>query len=103
MKKRLKKKLGIWFDYKECWDLDYYAARWLLPRLKHLRNHLHSYPEHGGITSCEEWAAILDEIIYAMTYEANKWDLRFKITPEESERVTRGCRLLGEWFRDLWD
>lgn len=100
MRKRLKKKRGLWFDYKECWDLDYYAARWLLPRLKHLRANLHSYPEE---VSFEEWAAILDEIIYAMTYEANKWELRSKVTEEEFNRVKKGCELLGKWFLDLWD
>jgi len=86
----------------ECWNLDLYTARYLLPRLKHLRKHHVGYVHRiNSITTNEEWEAVLDDIIYAMDIIAAKYD--DKSETADWDRVDKGCKLLGEYFYDLWD
>ena len=93
-------------DY-EVFELHFCAAKWLLPRLKALRRMNHHYKKTPGLEGMEwrEWNGILKKIIWSMEFIANGEDTdRYVYTFRDChERCKEGCRLLGEWFRALWD
>jgi hypothetical protein len=69
------------FEFRDTWSLDYSCAKWLVPRLKHLRDNLHSTPikPDGKMTetgpeayTIEEWQKILDEMIFGFEFVLNK-------------------------------
>lgn len=91
---------------EETWSLDVHMAKWILPRLKHLRNNLHSTPpnleldetflsarihcvtpekegEGSGSLSIKEWEEKLDKMIFAFDYVANNDDYEDQCYPED--------------------
>ena len=85
---------------REWWDLFYYNARWLVPRLKQLKEKGHGPPV--GLTE-QKWDTILNKIIQAFeliaTPEEDFQGEEGEIKPE----VGDGLRLFAEWYLALWD
>lgn len=98
------------FDNEDLWNLDHTIAVWLLPRLREFKKQTIGIPSNlcidsdGNDVDLEEastkWDSILNDIEFALESIANEWE---KDIPEEDwERVDKGCKLLGEYFRALW-
>ncbi len=85
------------FNYEDCWNLDYSLAKWLLPRLKHLKANNCGYP--WGMT-IEEWEIILGKMVVAfeLILEDDFW-----LIPEEKAKVEEGLDLFRKHFHNLWD
>jgi len=83
---------------RECWNLFYYHARWLVPRLKRLKEISHGYPV--SLTE-QEWDAILDKMIWAfeLILRNEEEGPDGQIKPE----VEEGIQLFSRWYFALWD
>jgi hypothetical protein len=80
---------------EECWDLSYSTAKWILPRLKHLRDNLHGTPFNqekkfdkntpydAQTLTLEEWKDRLDKMIYAFEFILNEDDILDKCYPAD--------------------
>ena len=86
------------WDDSDTWSLDHTIAKFVLPRLKLFRKIDFGYP--AGLTS-EEWNWILDEMIWAMEFNASgeKWE---SLNEDDYNRAQRGYELFGKYFLDLW-
>lgn len=121
-----------WSD-RDCWSLDYTAAKFVLPRLIRLKEMKHGVPNsmfeplpegeynynaEQMAAAEKKWNAVLDEIIFAMDYIANfrehdyypkkTWPEKTKIEDYKElrvveERVQKGLELMGRHFLSLWD
>ena len=62
----------------EAWNLCYYSAAYILPRLKHLRQNLHGYPSNLAQEGSKyeddfkKWQEILDKMIFSFEYIVNE-------------------------------
>jgi len=85
------------YNYEDCWNLDHAAAKWLLPRLRHMRKNHYGYP---GMITNEEWEEILDKMILAfeLIIEDDSWG-----DTEKENAIDEGLDLFREYFRALWD
>lgn len=89
------------FDDTETWALDFTIAQFVLPRLKHLRDHRCGYP---GCTTSEEWDKILGEMIAAFELLAEEnlsWDTVAEMK-RQNRVISRGLRRFASWYRALW-
>ena len=98
------------FDYRDTWSLDYSLAKWMLPRLKYLKEHKQGVPceffggsleyqesDKGFKDAEERWARVLDEIIWTFDFLLNMDDIHFKVCyPEDYDFgfKTDGCSKL---------
>lgn len=48
----------------------------------------------------EEWEGIIDKIIWAMDMIIVD---DFRYTKTNQDKIEEGCKLLGEWFQNLWN
>jgi len=107
----------------EWWNLDSEIAKFVLPRLRMLRNHHQGYParlpnfdrNERKDTRNENWEAILDDMIYAFEYQflvSIRYNGVGPYTPtnplydmeeENKERRDRGFKLFIEYYNSLWD
>lgn len=122
-------KIRYGFEFRECWNLDYHCAEWIVPRLKHLRKITHSYPESLG--SLENWQKALDEMIFGFEFVLKEDDYSSEAFPKDfnfgfrvveggiiwnddrkpdytefdklKERAEAGRMLFIKHFRALWD
>ena len=89
---RMKKK----HMYKDTWNLDYYIAKFILPRLKLFKKVTMGFP--CDLKSINEWYDILDKMIAAFmilsTDEIN--------TQDEQKIVNEGLDLFRKYYQDLW-
>lgn len=85
------------FADSEIWGLDYSIACFILPRLKHFRDHAISHPM--GLTE-KEWKDVLDKMIRSFEF-ATKNGV-YDETADEILEIYEGYELFGQWFRDLW-
>ena len=82
----------------ECWNLDSSIAKWILPRLKHLRNKFNSCPPNLEINNIdlevnkdksfftsEQWKDRLDKMIYAFEFVLIEDDIQEKCFPKDFE------------------
>ena len=83
---------------KECWDLFYYNARWLVPRLKRLREIKHGPP--AQLTE-QKWDNILAKMILAFELIARNEEEEPDGTIKPA--VAEGLRLFAKWYLALWD
>lgn len=96
---RLRK--GFWPDVT--WNLDISAAKWLAPRLKHLKKSTHGYPK--GLTE-EEWNCHLDTMIATFEWIAAEgyWNTEdAKTLQQRTEEAQRGLELFAKYYMGLWD
>ena len=82
--------------YKDTWNLDYYIAKFILPRLKLFKKVTMGFP--CDLKSINEWYDILDKMIAAFmilsTDEIN--------TQDEQKIVNEGLDLFRKYYQDLW-
>lgn len=82
--------------YKDTWNLDYYIAKFILPRLKLFKKVVMGFP--CDLKSINEWYDILDKMIAAFmilsTDEIN--------TQDEQKIVNEGLDLFRKYYQDLW-
>lgn len=85
------------FDYRDTWNLDYNVAKYVLPRLKHLRNNNEGYPV--GLTH-KKWLRIEDKMIFAFE---KLMDKDYFYDKKTDKKLQEGLDLFGKYFRNLWD
>lgn len=128
--KRLKHKVRIetWtrlmknhspIDISEVWNLEVYTAKYVSPRLKKLIKILKENevapailadgvepkglkPLTSPVDECKIWQQMLDDMLFAFEYYADKYTRDLTATDEDKERVKKGLRLFAEWYDYLW-
>ena len=76
-RKKWLKKHNRYVNPKECWDLDYTIAQFVLPRLKKFKEDNEGYPIDGDMNTFEKWQEALDKMILAFEYIVTKDDWWF--------------------------
>lgn len=130
--RRVYQRMTRGYTDEEVWNFDYYHSKWVLPRLKQLKENIHGHPT--DLENQEEWMEILDKIIWAFEnindppgpvysddydhgYEMKELDkggLLFSpmnkdgvvdYTPVEEHRkkVEEGLFLFASRYSNLWD
>jgi hypothetical protein len=97
--KLIYQKLTRGFGDDDTWSLDHTAAEWLLPRIKRFREITCAFP--SSLDTFDDWAEILDTIIYALE-EHLKDEWLVGLSEEERTKVDLGFEYLGKYFRGLW-
>lgn len=102
------------WDDRDIWSLDYTFAKWVVPRLKRLKDEKHGVPCYFFPKSKDVWddpdnkrfeAArirynkMLDEMIEGFELMANDADID---EPEVAEKVQRSLLLFKKHFHTLW-
>ena len=101
------------FDPKDTWSLDTALAKWILPRLKYLKDNKQGCPFIDGFeevyknndASEEEW----EQIYNAWDEIMSKMILAFELTltdsseEEDEEKIKEGMKLFARYYRNLWD
>ena len=82
--------------YQDTWSLDYYIAKFTLPRLKLFKKVERGYP--CDLKSIDEWHDILDKMIASFEILAtDEWN-----TQDEQKIVDEGLDLFRKYYQDLW-
>lgn len=86
-------------------DLDVTIAKFLIPRLKELKDTKNCYPE--SVSSMKEWHLILKKIIKAFEIVAKQQHLSPAFGPmlEDGNRdktMSEGLELFAKHFTNLW-
>ena len=106
-------------DISEVWNLEVYTAKYVSPRLKKLIKILKENEvapailadgvEPKGLKTltspvdeCKIWQQMLDDMLFAFEYYADKYTRDLTATDEDKERVKKGLRLFAEWYDYLW-
>jgi len=78
----------------EWWDLDYALARWIIPRLEHLRKHSTGFPPDLGEHT---WDNILMDMLLAFKVikKYGRWS--------NEELVEKGLDQFRKYYFYLWD
>ena len=93
---RMKKKHQKNHMYQDTWSLDYYIAKFTLPRLKLFKKVERGYP--CDLKSIDEWHDILDKMIASFEILAtDEWN-----TQDEQKIVDEGLDLFRKYYQDLW-
>lgn len=89
------------WDDSATWNLNHHVAKFTLPRLKRWKElGACGYPHK---LTPEIWDAYIDEMIYALESDISDCDMTDDWDTIDWKRVTRGHKLFGKYFRDLWD
>lgn len=67
---------------QECWGLDFYIAKTLLPKLLYFKNWCYRYGCPSEL-EIDEWNEVLDEIVWAFTYVLNEYPSTTKFIIED--------------------
>jgi len=89
------------FDYRDTWSLDSSIARFVLPRLRHLRDNNHGHP--CDLTD-KKWIKIQNKMI--KSFELILQDFQFidmKTHKKEQKQIQEGLQLFAKYFQNLWD
>ena len=89
----------------EVWNLHDATARFLIPRLKKLKEINHGCPEEFFDKTkeheCEAWSEVLDKMICAFELSVNdEWILA---NPNRRSQIDEGLQLFAKYFDHLWD
>jgi hypothetical protein len=87
------------YSFVDCWSLDSALAKWIAPRLEHLRdNHI----SHVCDLSTEEWFAVLDKMAQTFRFiSAGEW--WYSENRDQEAYVNEGLDLFREFYFGLWD
>jgi len=124
--KTVKNLFGI-IDRPQLMELHVDISRYVLPRIKYMRDNLNElrhiplkYNELGegvGTLELREWGMILDDIVFALTYDVGGANAKVVMPSYDEQeyikqymervqvddaRYKRGFRLLGLYYTDLW-
>jgi|SaaInl8_200m_RNA_FD_contig_41_2472063_length_1844_multi_5_in_0_out_0_1 hypothetical protein len=95
--KKLQKQLvNDGFDSSETWSLDTTIAKFVYPRIKHLRKIVHGYPHE---LSEKKWDKILKKMEYSFMMLQDEIDDYEETYP----RIEKGLQLFAKYFVHLWD
>lgn len=102
-------RLTVGYAYEEVWNLNDHLAAWVLPRLRHFREH--GMMGHPPELTYAQWQWIVDEMIHSLDiYVRDNCADRGELTDEEEREVCdpdsryrRGLRLFGRYWEALWD
>ena len=98
-KKLLKHYKKHGWDPSETWNLDETIARFILPRLRHLRENTHGYPH--DLTE-EMWDDIMGKMV--KSFELSLLEHGEDGYEEfDQEEMQEGLDLFAKHFRNLWD
>lgn len=106
-------------DITEVWNLEVYTAKYVAPRLKKLIKIIKEEevapavladgtepkglkPLASQVDECIIWQQMLDDMLFAFEYYADKYTRDLTATEEDKERVKKGLRLFAEWYDYLW-
>ena len=106
-------------DITEVWNLEVYTAKYVAPRLKKLIKIIKEKevapailadgvepkglkPLTSPVDECKIWQQMLDDMLFAFEYYADKYTRDLTATDEDKERVKKGLRLFAEWYDYLW-
>lgn len=120
------------FPEEDAWGFSGAHARWVVPRLKHLRKISHGHP--GGFDTCAEWEDVLEKMIWSFeNYDKEPdpikpidYDSRYVVTQihstgqpcfkcvderewdfslieQHEKRVQEGINLFAKYYYHLWD
>ena len=91
----------------EWYSFDYYHSKYVIPRLKHLRNNINAWPaQHPEFPAFEDWQKVLDEMIWAFEFNLKMDDLNYTWKYDENDQIKRmetGLALFAKYYRHLWD
>ena len=104
--KHLWQRITRGWDDSETWSLDYTTSKWILPRIKRLKEINFGHPSSLGST--EEWNEVLDKMILAFNINLEQWDddenfpanLRDPILRRKT--MQEGLDLFAKYYNDLW-
>lgn len=85
---------------KDILDLDVTIAKFLIPRLKKLKNLKNCYPESAG--SMAKWHGILKKMIKAFEIIAKQGHLESVKNSSRDKIMLEGLELFAKHFTDLW-
>jgi len=98
------------FSDKQCWDLDAIFAKFIIPRLKRMKEVGHSYPI--SFNSYAEWCQIVDEMIWSFEFvltdygsndfyltSRSLWETKQK---ERMKKFNKGMALFAKHYNCLW-
>lgn len=127
--KKMKQRVTTGFPHEQAWNLNIYHAKWVVPRLKMLRDMNCGYPH--DFTE-ETWKAALDEMVWAFENYGkdiaieypDDYDHRHEVEVHEgsisikplatqkvsfdksiahNDRVQKGIDLFAKYYFHLWD
>lgn len=114
IRKKQLKKLGVWVDNSELWNLDQTLAEYILPRLKKFQKVNIAYPGIEPMSTFEAWQdaigkmirafelILLDEMdVYGDIFDKNIEEYR-KIIIELQKEIDEGLELFAKYFQYLW-
>ena len=101
-------KLRRGYSDPEWYSFEYSHSEYCIPRLKHLRKVMNSWP--GGfyeeIQTPEDWGKILDEMIEGFEANLKLDNCEYETTEEATklrDKLDRGMTLFGKYYWHLWD
>lgn len=99
--KFLYQRLTRGFDDSETWDLDNTFRKWIVPRLKRLKEIQNGYPPQ--LTE-EKWDEIIDKIIEGFDVELNPLDkyINREDYLEAERKHNEAAELFSLYLRNLW-
>lgn len=106
-------------DISEVWNLEVYTAKYVAPRLKKLIKIIKEEkvapavladgiepkglkPLTSPVDECKIWQQMLDDMLFAFEYYADKYTRDLTATEEDKVRVKQGLRFFAEWYDYLW-
>ena len=96
--KHLWQKFTRGFSDRDTWNLDVTTAKFVLPRLKRFKELTNGHPYE---LTWDEWLAILDKIIYALSVAASDKGY-YELSVDEGKKVQEGFELFGKYYGSLW-
>lgn len=92
------------YSGKEIWGLDYTLAKWIIPRLKELKEHTHGIsPEFNEL---EDWFVVLNQMIWSFeAIKSGEWDdwehSKFMIEQYAKDSYDCNCAYDKPWELDF--
>ena len=101
-------KLFRGYSDPEWYSFEYSHSEYCIPRLKHLRKVMNSWP--GGfyeeIKTPEDWGKILDEMVEGFEANLKLSNCEYETNEEGAElraKLDRGIMLFSRYYWHLWD
>jgi hypothetical protein len=101
IKEHFRRKIRGYSD-SEWYNFNTETAKYIIPRLKHLRNNLHAWPAGKDVQTPEDWEKILDEMIWTFEF-INSDDFDYVKDKSQWDRMQEGLNLFAKYYVDLWD
>lgn len=94
---------------EDAWNIDVYAAKFLVPRLKMFLKEIdkcgatlgilaQQYPDDGY----ERWQEMIKKMLFSFEYYSDVFNRRMNTDEDEQRRVEEGLFLFAEWYGYLW-